>query len=710
MLAILGEAKGAPDGGISAFASAAVTYRAPMIPMLEVNQNRALLTDLYELTMAAAYVEHDIDCRATFELFVRSMPAERGYLVAAGLDSVLGYLENLRFNEADVSYLRSQPAFRTVSNKFFDFLSKFRFTGEVHAIPEGTLVFAGEPILRVTAPIAEAQIVETYLLSVINYETLVASKAARVVRAAKGRAVWEFGTRRAQGPQAGVRAARAAYVGGCAGSSNVLAGYLYQIPVAGTAAHSWTQIFPTERESFEALLETFPDSAILLIDTFDTIAGAENAATLGRKVPGVRLDSGDLAEKSFRVREILDRSGQTETKIVASGDLNEYKIEELVAKGAPIDVFGVGTELATSRDVPSLSVVYKLVETEQHGRVEYKTKFSEQKAHWPGRKQVFRFSRPRLDGKGTEFHHDLIALASENFADGEALIQRVMRDGRRLEPRPTIDDDRARTFESLRRLPEAYQALHDGPSYPVAHSSALDRLLEQVRKQFSLSPEILSAGRVPHDDSVQAAPVFLDVDTQVDFMTSKGSLYVPGAENIVANLKTLFALARENHIPVLSSADAHPPDDPSFKVWPPHCVIGTPGQRRIPASMLPGAEIIPNRADAFKPPAKWAGQTIIEKTEYDFSTNPNFDRILTSLSSSFGPIRFVVFGVATEYCVRSSVLALRHRQIPVVLVVDAIRGITPEGEKKALDEMRAAGVRLVTTAEVCAEARQPAAR
>ena len=266
--------------------------------MLETYNNRALLVDLYELTMAAGYFERHIECRATFELFVRQLPSERGYLVAAGLDSALGYLENLHFTEEDVRFLRDQPAFRTVSGSFFDYLRHFRFTGDAHAIPEGTLVFGGEPILQLTAPVAEAQIAETYLLSVINFETAVASKAARVVIAAQGRPVWEFGTRRAQGPQAGVRAARAAYVGGCAGTSNVLAGYLYGVPLAGTAAHSWTQVFPTERESFEALLDTFPESAILLIDTYDSLAGAETAARLGRKINGVRLDSGDFSQLS----------------------------------------------------------------------------------------------------------------------------------------------------------------------------------------------------------------------------------------------------------------------------------------------------------------------------------------------------------------------------------------------------------------------------
>jgi len=278
-------------------------------PGAEMNPDDALLVDLYELTMAAAYFEHRIECRATFELFVRQLPVQRSYLVAAGLDAALGYLENLRFSEADVRFLRTHPAFRTVTPSFFDYLRGFRFHGDVQAVEEGTLIFAEEPLLRVSAPVLEAQIVETYLLSVIHFETLVASKAARVVHAAEGRPVLEFGTRRAHGPEAGVRAARAACVGGCTATSNVLAGALYDLPLAGTAAHSWTQVFPSERRSFEALLETFPDSAILLVDTYDVLAGAEIAATLGKRVPGVRLDSGDLLEKSRLVRAILDRHG-----------------------------------------------------------------------------------------------------------------------------------------------------------------------------------------------------------------------------------------------------------------------------------------------------------------------------------------------------------------------------------------------------------------
>jgi nicotinate phosphoribosyltransferase len=428
--------------------------------------------------MAAGYFEHGMDFHATFELFVRSLPADRSYLVAAGIDDALDYLENLKFADDDIRHLRSLPAFRTVPGDFFDYLRNFRFSGDVTGVPEGAIVFAEEPILQVTAPVAEAQIVETYLLSVVNFETLVASKASRVVRAAAGRTVLEFGTRRAQGPEAGLRAARAAYLGGCHATSNVEAGFRYGVPVAGTAAHSWTQAFPTERESFEALLEVFPETGVLLIDTYDDLAGAETAASLGRKISGVRLDSGDLLHKSREVRSILDARGLKDVKIIASGDLNEYRIEKLVEAGAPIDSFGVGTDLATSRDVPALSVVYKLVETERDGQVEYKAKFSEEKVYCPGRKQVFRFMR---DGK---CHHDVLARSGEDYPDGEALLQPLMRGGRRAGARRPASSIRESVLAAVECLPEQYHALHGAPEYPVEKSDALLQLLEEVRSQY----------------------------------------------------------------------------------------------------------------------------------------------------------------------------------------------------------------------------------
>lgn len=437
--------------------------------------------------MAAGYFEHKIESRAGFELFVRSLPPERLFLVAGGLESALDYLESLRFNGKEIDFLRREPAFHNTPESFFDYLRAFRFTGDVCAFSEGAIAFAEEPLVRVTAPIIEAQIVETYLLSVINFETLVASKAARTVVAAEGKGVLEFGTRRAQGPEAGLRAARAAYLGGCVATSNVLAGFLYGIPLAGTSAHSWTQAFPTERESFEALLDSFPESATLLIDTYDTLQGAELAASLGRKIAGVRIDSGDLLEHSRQVRKILDEHGLHETKIVASGDLNEYKIADLVAQGAPIDLFGVGTELVTSRDVPALNVVYKLVEITEVGRVTYKTKLSEHKAYAPGRKQVFRFSR---DGR---YHHDLIGRIGETYSEAESLLRPVMIGGKRTSARSSLENLRADAMANLARLPEEYKALRGGAIYPVQRSEALSRLDDEVRERCSAevnTPEV----------------------------------------------------------------------------------------------------------------------------------------------------------------------------------------------------------------------------
>jgi nicotinate phosphoribosyltransferase len=444
--------------------------------MKPASEGRALLTDFYELIMAAGYFEHKLEARATFELFIRSLPPERTYLVACGLEAAIEYLESLRFTKEDIAFLRRQSAFRTVSGAFFDYLRDFRFTGDVNAVREGTVIFAEEPVLQITAPIVEAQIVETYLLSVINFETLVATKSSRVVHAAQGKGVLEFGTRRAQGPEAGLRAARAAYIGGCIATSNVLAGFRYGVPLAGTVAHSWTQAFSTERESFEAILETFPEHAFLLIDTYEPLAGAELASSLGRRLPGVRLDSGNLLDESRAVRKLLDLHGLAETKIVASGDLNEYKIAELMAAGAPVDFFGVGTEIATSRDVPSLSAVYKLVELEEHGRLHYKTKYSKHKGYAPGRKQVFRFE------ENGRFHHDLISRADENYPDAVPLLDPVMMKGKRVAPQPVIEDIRSYAQRQLTKLPEESKVLHDAVTYDVRKSTPLEHLHDQLRE------------------------------------------------------------------------------------------------------------------------------------------------------------------------------------------------------------------------------------
>ncbi|MEK7403788.1 MAG: nicotinate phosphoribosyltransferase [Acidobacteriota bacterium] len=433
----------------------------------------ALLTDLYELTMAAGYVQAGkTNETATFELFVRYLPAQRNFVIAAGLAQVVEYLLEARFSAGDIDYLRGLPQFARAPAAFFEQLREFRFSGDLFAVPEGTPVFAREPILTVRAPLIEAQIAETCLLASISYQTLVTTKAARIVGTARGRGVVEFGTRRAHSPQAGVLAGRAAYIGGCLGSSNTLAGQRFGVPVYGTAAHSWVQSFPDEMESFRQLQKLLGPATIYLIDTYDTVEGARKAASLGRPLWGVRLDSGDLVELARQVRAVLDGAGLGEAKIMASGDLNEYKIRQMVAADAPIDAFGVGTELVTSADAPALGVVYKLVELEANGVKRYTAKFSEDKATMPGAKQVFRYA-----------DHDVIACAWEQPA-GEAapLLGPVLLAGRLVEPLPDATAARAHAAASLKKLPEAVCRLEDPQPYPVEYSPALQELFEQARR------------------------------------------------------------------------------------------------------------------------------------------------------------------------------------------------------------------------------------
>jgi len=337
--------------------------------MIPSEHSSGLLTDLYELTMAAGYVQNRFDARATFELFVRHLPPHRNYLVAAGLQQALGYLETVRFSTEEIAYLRKLPLFRHVRPEFFDYLEKFRFSGDVWALPEGTILFPGEPLLRVTGPIAEAQLMETSLLAIVHFQTLVASKAARVTAAASSRSVIEFGSRRAHGAEASVLAARAAFIGGCDGTSNTLAGHRFGIPVFGTQAHSYIMAHADEADAFRDFLDVFPEHSMLLVDTYDVRAAVERIVALGRKPGGIRLDSGDLLADSLWARDRLDRAGWRDVKIFASGDLDEYRIESLLRAGAPIDAFGVGTALSTSADAPYVGVIYKLVEIEVAGQV-----------------------------------------------------------------------------------------------------------------------------------------------------------------------------------------------------------------------------------------------------------------------------------------------------------------------------------------------------
>jgi nicotinate phosphoribosyltransferase len=450
------------------------------------SRHSGLLTDLYELTMGAGYLETRFNARLTFELFVRHLPARRNYLVAAGLDQALDYLENVNFTGEDIQYLRKLPVFRSVSDKFFQYLARFRFTGDVWAMPEGTVFFPDEPILRVTGPAIEAQLAETFLLSAINFQTMIASKAARVTQAAAGRPVIEFGSRRAHGMEAGVLAARAAVIGGCQGTSNVEAGKQFGIPVYGTQAHSWIMAHEEEEEAFAKFLDIFPDQAVLLVDTYDVRVAVQKIIALGRKPRGIRLDSGDFAGDSIWAREQLNQAGWNDVIIFASGDLDEDRIAELLADGALIDSFGVGTALVNSIDSPSLGVIYKLVETEFDHDVRPVAKFSPAKATYPAKKQVFRISSS--EGR---FVCDVIGLAEEHVPDSEPLLVPVMRAGERIVPRTDLVEARKRCAEQLVRLPQPLLSLSgETPPFPVRHSEGLEVLLNEVRRRLERAARI----------------------------------------------------------------------------------------------------------------------------------------------------------------------------------------------------------------------------
>jgi nicotinate phosphoribosyltransferase len=452
----------------------------PMNPSSSGMPVSGMLADLYELTMAAGYLDTGFEARATFELFARSLPANRNFLVAAGLDQALDFLENVRFSAEEIAYLRRHPAFARISDKFFRYLKEFRFSGDVWAMPEGTVCFPGEPILRVTGPIAEAQIVETALLATVSFQTMIASKAARVTEAAAGRPVVEFGSRRAHGVESGVLAARAAFIGGCLGTSNVRAGHCFAIPTYGTQAHSWIMAHEKEEEAFAQFMDVFPQHSVLLLDTYDVRSAIEKVLALGRKPRGVRLDSGDVAADSVWVRQRLDSVGWGDVEIFISGDLDEERIAALLAVGARVDTFGVGTALSTSADAPSLSVLYKLVELERGGEVREAAKFSAAKVTYPGRKQVYR----ALDADG-QFAGDIIALESERTA-GLPLLVPAMTAGRRLAPGSALAEIRKHCRSQIEHLPPALRRLAPAAQpYPVRHSAHLETLLEQVRERIA---------------------------------------------------------------------------------------------------------------------------------------------------------------------------------------------------------------------------------
>ena len=446
-----------------------------------------LLTDLYELTMAQTYFQHGMSSRATFSLFVRNYPPNRGYFVAAGLEDVLRYLEEWCFPEESIDYLSSTGIF---DGHFLEYLSGVRFTGDVRAIPEGRLFFADEPVLEASGPVLEAQGVESYIINQVNLQTMIATKASRCVQAGRGRSLVDFSLRRTQGVDAGMKVARSSYIAGFEATSNVMAGKAYGIPVSGTMAHSFVSSYEHEVDAFRAYVESFPGRSILLIDTYDTVAGARNAAVVGNEMvargqalQGVRLDSGDLGSLSREVRRVLDDAGLPEVRIVASGGLDEVDVHELVSGGAPIDAFGLGTRMGVSADAPWTDMAYKLV---RYG-VRPVLKLSTGKVSLPEEKQVF-----RLRDRTGRLAGDVIALRDEDapVSDGdgtsaEPLLREVMKGGRVTETAPSLEEIRERLRRDLEALDDEIKALRDPVRYAVHLSPRLDELRAGMERDLA---------------------------------------------------------------------------------------------------------------------------------------------------------------------------------------------------------------------------------
>src|SRR3974377_180626 len=438
-----------------------------------------LLTDLYQLNMIQAYLDHGDTQTAVFEFFVRKLPAQRGFLIAAGLEQVLDFLENLRFSAEEINWLASTGRFE---QRLLDQLANFRFSGDVHAMPEGRIFFSNEPILRVTALMPQAQLAETRIINILHFQSLIASKAARMVRAAPGKLLVDFGLRRREGAEAGLMAARASYIAGFAGTATTLAEHDFGIPSFGTMAHSFIEAYDSECEAFESFARARPKNLTLLLDTYDTEAAARHVTALAAllasrqiKIRAVRLDSGDLPSLSKRLPPNLDQGGVGESAVFSSGGLDEYNVRELIAAGAPIDGFGIGTSLTTSSDVPALDCAYKLQEYAGLPR----RKRSARKATWPGRKQVWR--RYGADGR---MAGDVVSIESDE-QPGERLIQLVMQNGRRLAASPTLVEVRARAARDLDRLPNALRRLEPGSQYPVQVADALVRLASEVDRRLA---------------------------------------------------------------------------------------------------------------------------------------------------------------------------------------------------------------------------------
>ncbi len=439
--------------------------------------NMSLLTDLYQLTMAQVYFKEGIDKIAVFDFYTRPVE-KRSFLINAGLEQLLYYLENVRFTEEDIDYLRSTGLF---TEDFLSYIKDFSFTGNIYALEEGEVIFPNEPIVQVEASLIQAQIVETFLINTLQLPILVATKALRCYIAATGTILVDFGLRRAHGTDAGMKAARASYIGGFAGTSNVLAGKEYGIPVFGTMAHSFILVFGDEKKAFEAFAKYYPENSIFLVDTFNTLEGVKNAIYVAKKLGmehfrGIRIDSGNILELSKEARKILDEEGFKDAKIIASGGINEYKIKELLDAGAPIDGWGVGTELVVSADVPYLDCAYKLVEYDGKPVM----KFSKNKITLPYKKQVYRIYKNGL------FERDIITKHDEKIEGGEPLLKKYMENGKVIEKLPSLKEIQRKAISSLEKLPEKYKDIEKTVHYIPEISQSIQETIDKLKEKYRI--------------------------------------------------------------------------------------------------------------------------------------------------------------------------------------------------------------------------------
>ena len=621
----------------------------------------ALHCDEYLLTMAQSFWRHGENGDSVFELAVRELPRHRAYLVAAGLETAVEYLSGLRFDAGMLEWLGGLGRYAA---GFLEFLEALRFTGDLDAVPEGTVMGAAAPLLRVSAPRIQATLLESALLAIVSQQVMVASKTARIVEAAGERPIWDFSLRRLHGVEAGLGVARAAYIAGAAGTATVVAGRRYGIPLTGTMAHQYVLGFGPdgEQRAFERFLLDYPDRAILLVDTYATRRGVERAIAASRatgvRLAAVRLDSGDLDRLSREARGLLDAAGMGTARILVSGDLDEWRIERLVRAGAPVDSFGVGTMLGTSADAPHLSCVYKMVAVEaESGRLVPVMKWSPDKVSDPGIHQVFRTP----DG-------DTVALGDE-ILEGRPLLEPVLRAGRLVAPLPDLPAIRERCRTEREALPEAVRRIDDHRVWPVGRSPALLRLRHELQGGDQMVDGCRGPGR----------RALIAVDVQGDFLPG-GSLAVPRGDEVV---EVLVRLAEDADL-VVATRDLHPPGHCSFAAqggpWPAHCVAGTPG-----AALHP-------RVDAVSDLVVSKGRDPARDAYSGFEGTG-----LAGVLRAAGVTRVLIGGLATDYCVRATALDAVGEGFETEVAAAAVRAVdvTAGDGDRALEELRRAGVRVV---------------